>query len=277
MALPAAGCTTAGDGWPAAANHTRRSSSRAPASSPDSYGRSPPTNHYEQLDQHARAWGGGRSLPEGEPSLQLCGTRPRATRDARPRQLPTDTSHAVPTRECQSDPPSLPRDARHPTPEPPTPTTRRTLTVGSMSVAQPPLTVRPALIARAPQPRVELVLHSPLDDQPSAQPRQLQQRLPGVLTHPYRQHVLDPSLDLRRRRYGTSHGVGPPSIVLSGLEGTYAVASTAPALFTALLRRDPTHRRCSASPPRREPGVQVRLRSLARRLVGVTPPRFQRQ
>src|SRR5947209_14287175 len=40
------------------------------------------------------------------------------------------------------------------------------------------------------------------------------------------------------RRYGTSHGVGPPSIVLSGLEGTYAVASTAPALFTALLRRD---------------------------------------
>src|SRR5205085_11767368 len=143
-----------------------------------------------------------------------------------------------PTRECQSDPPSLPRDARHPTPEPPTPTTRRTLTVGSMSVAQPPLTVRPALIARAPQPRVELVLHSPLDDQPSAQPRQLRQRLPGVLTHPYRQHVLDPSLDLRRRRYGTSHGVGPPSIVLSGLEGTYAVASTAPALFTALLRRD---------------------------------------
>src|SRR5207248_1337179 len=71
-----------------------------------------------------------------EPSLQLCGTRPRATRDARPRQLPTDTSHAVPTRECQSDPPSLPRDARHPTPEPPTPTTRRTLTVGSMSAEE---------------------------------------------------------------------------------------------------------------------------------------------
>jgi hypothetical protein len=34
--------------------------------------------------------------------------RPRpATRELRPRQLPTDSSHAVPTGECQSDPPSL--------------------------------------------------------------------------------------------------------------------------------------------------------------------------
>jgi hypothetical protein len=33
----------------------------------------------------------------------------RAPRDLRPRQLPTVPSHAVPTRECQSDPPSLPR------------------------------------------------------------------------------------------------------------------------------------------------------------------------
>src|SRR5215207_3338707 len=32
-------------------------------------------------------------------------------------------------------------------------------------------------------------------------------------------------------------------IVLSGLEGTYAVALTAPGLFTALLRRDPARRR----------------------------------
>jgi hypothetical protein len=39
--------------------------------------------------------------------------RPRpATRDARPRQLPTVPSHAVPTGECQSDPPSLPRAVR---------------------------------------------------------------------------------------------------------------------------------------------------------------------
>ena len=34
------------------------------------------------------------------------------TRDLRPRQLPTVTSHAVPTGECQSDPPSLHRDIR---------------------------------------------------------------------------------------------------------------------------------------------------------------------
>jgi hypothetical protein len=35
-----------------------------------------------------------------------------ATRDPRPRQLPTVPSHAVPTGECQSDPPSLPRVIR---------------------------------------------------------------------------------------------------------------------------------------------------------------------
>ena len=38
--------------------------------------------------------------------------RPPVTRDARPRQLPTVSSHAVPTGEYQSDPPSLPRDIR---------------------------------------------------------------------------------------------------------------------------------------------------------------------
>ena len=38
--------------------------------------------------------------------------RPPVTRDARPRQLPTVPSHAVPTGECQSDPPSLPRTVR---------------------------------------------------------------------------------------------------------------------------------------------------------------------
>src|SRR5262245_25032968 len=37
---------------------------------------------------------------------------PAVTRDLRPRQLPTDTSHAVPTGECQSDPPSLLRTLR---------------------------------------------------------------------------------------------------------------------------------------------------------------------
>jgi transposase len=38
--------------------------------------------------------------------------RPPVTRDLRPRQLPTVPLHAVPTRECQSDPPSLLRTIR---------------------------------------------------------------------------------------------------------------------------------------------------------------------
>src|SRR5918996_1944937 len=98
---------------------------------------------------------------------------------------------------------------------------------------------RPALIARAAKPGVELVLHSPLDDQPGPEPRQLRQRLARVLADPHGKQPIDLLLDPRRRRYGTSHGVGPPSIVLSGLEGTYAVALTAPGLFTAVRRRDP--------------------------------------
>jgi hypothetical protein len=105
-------------------------------------------------------------------------------------------------------------------------------------VAQPALMRRPALIARPPQPRVELILNGALDDQPGPQPRQLRQRLARVLTHPHGKQPVDLRLDLRRRRYGTSHGVGPPSIVSSGLQGTYAVALTAPRLFTAPLRRD---------------------------------------
>src|SRR4029450_8132095 len=110
-------------------------------------------------------------------------------------------------------------------------------------VAQPALMRRPALIARATQPGIELVLHGPLDDQPGPEPGQLRQRLARVLTDPHGQQGVDLLLDLRRRRYGTSHGVGPPSIVLSGLEGTYAVALTAPGLFTALRRRDLARRR----------------------------------
>src|SRR5579884_2712713 len=49
--------------------------------------------------------------------------RSPVTRDARPRQLPTVPSHAVPTRECQSDPPSLPRAIRccRPRGQPPKP------------------------------------------------------------------------------------------------------------------------------------------------------------
>jgi hypothetical protein len=108
-------------------------------SSPGSSGRSPPSNHSGLAEEHdrARAWGGGRTLPEGEPSLHLCGTGVPGTRDARPRQLPTDTGHAAPTRECQSDPPSLPRDARHPTLETSSANPRRALTFYSMSDVSP--------------------------------------------------------------------------------------------------------------------------------------------
>src|SRR3954467_10838235 len=49
-----------------------------------------------------------------------------------------------------------------------------------------------------------------------------------MLTHPDSQQPVDLGLDLRRRRYGTSHGVGLLHC-LGGREGTYAVALTAPA------------------------------------------------
>jgi hypothetical protein len=100
-------------------------------------------------------------------------------------------------------------------------------------VLKPALRLRPALIAGAAKPRLELILHTPLDDQPGAELRQLRQRLPRVLTDPDREHLLDPSLYLRRRRYGTSHGVGPPSWscrtrgnLRRRLDGTSAIYST---------------------------------------------------
>jgi hypothetical protein len=43
---------------------------------------------------------------------------------------------------------------------------------------------RPALIARAAQPGVELVLDRALDDQPRPQPGELRERLARVLTDP---------------------------------------------------------------------------------------------
>jgi hypothetical protein len=94
-------------------------------------------------------------------------------------------------------------------------------------VAQPTLVVGPALVASAAQPGVELILDRALDDQPGPEPRELRQRLARVLTDPHGQQPVDLLLDLRRRRYGTSHGVGPFNR-LAGLEGTYAVALTAP-------------------------------------------------
>src|SRR3982750_254662 len=64
-------------------------------------------------------------------------------------------------------------------------------------VAQPALIVGPALIPSTTQPRVELVLHRALDDQPGPEPRELRQRLPRVLTHPHGEQLIDPLLDLR--------------------------------------------------------------------------------
>ena len=55
---------------------------------------------------------------------------------------------------------------------------------------------------------------------------ELRQRLARVLAHPHAKQPVDLLLDLRRRRYGTSHGVGLLHR-LAGLEGTYAVALTA--------------------------------------------------
>jgi hypothetical protein len=73
---------------------------------------------------------------------------------------------------------------------------------------QSALIVGPALIARPPQPGVDLVLDGALDDQPGTQPGELRQRLARVLADPHGQQLVDLLLDLHRRRYGTSHGVG---------------------------------------------------------------------
>jgi hypothetical protein len=78
-------------------------------------------------------------------------------------------------------------------------------------VAKAALIVGPALIARAAEPGVELVLDRALDDHPRPELRQLRQRLARVLTDPNGQQLVDLVLDLRRRRYGSPHGVGLPS------------------------------------------------------------------
>jgi len=107
------------------------------------------------------------------------------------------------------------------------------LTLGRLQVprtkpiAQAALPLRQALIASAPQPGVELVLDRPLDDQPSAEPGELGQHLLRILNTAPRQQLVNARLYLRRWRYGASHGVGLLHR-LAGLEGTYAVALTAP-------------------------------------------------
>jgi hypothetical protein len=97
---------------------------------------------------------------------------------------------------------------------------------GPEAIAQPRRRLRPTLVARPSQPRVELILHGTLDDQAGTEPRELRERLSRVLTDSDREQRVDLLLDLRRRRYGTSHGVGLLHR-LAGLEGTYAVALTA--------------------------------------------------
>ena len=111
LALPATPPLRAGSGWPAAASRSRRSSSPAPASSPASSGRSRPSNRSGAPEQPP-ASSSGCARPHGEPSTASMRHRPPVTRDPRPRQLPTVPSHAVPTGEYQSDPPSLPRAIR---------------------------------------------------------------------------------------------------------------------------------------------------------------------
>nr|WP_259315733.1 phosphoribulokinase [Capillimicrobium parvum] len=97
-------------------------------------------------------------------------------------------------------------------------------------VAHARLEVGPALVSGAAQPRVELLLDRALDDQPRAELGQLRQRLARVLANPDGQQLVDLSFELRRRRYGASHGVGLLHR-LPGLEGTYAASSTAPARY----------------------------------------------
>ena len=106
--------TSAGSGWPAAASQARRSSSPAPANSPASSGRSPPTNPSgtDLTHQPASRPGAADAPDHTENPRELYAAPTPATRDLRPRQLPTVTSHAVPTGECQSDPPSLHRAIR---------------------------------------------------------------------------------------------------------------------------------------------------------------------
>jgi hypothetical protein len=94
-------------------------------------------------------------------------------------------------------------------------------------VAQAALALWPALIPSPAQPRIELLLDRPLNDQPSAKPPELRQHLLRVIDYPPGHQLVDARLYLRRRRYGASHGVGLLHR-LPGLEGTYAVSLTAP-------------------------------------------------
>jgi hypothetical protein len=87
----------------------------------------------------------------------------------------------------------------------------------ALVIAQSALILGPTFVASPTEPGVELVLNHALDDQPDPKLRELRQRLAPVIADPHGQQPLDLRLNPRRRRYGTSHGVGPPSIVLQDL------------------------------------------------------------
>src|SRR2546430_7513166 len=78
----------------------------------------------------------------------------------------------------------------------------------SKPVAQTALALRPTLIASTAEPLIELLLDSPLDDQPGAEPRELGQHLLWIIDQLVRQQLVDARLYLRRRRDRASHGVG---------------------------------------------------------------------
>jgi len=68
-----------------------------------------------------------------------------------------------------------------------------------------------AAIHAATEPRIELLLDRPLDDQPGPEPSEFGQHPRWIVDQPARQQLVDVRLYLRRWRYRASHGVGLPS------------------------------------------------------------------
>jgi hypothetical protein len=68
---------------------------------------------------------------------------------------------------------------------------------GAKPVAQAALALWPALIPSPTQPRVELLLDRPLNDQPGAEPGELGQHLLQIIDHALPQQLVDARLYLR--------------------------------------------------------------------------------
>src|SRR5215208_815233 len=90
-------------------------------------------------------------------------------------------------------------------------------------------------------------------------------------SRPHGKQPVDLLLDLRRRRYGASHGVGPPSIVLSGLEGTDAVTLTGPAIYSTCETRPAPSLRTTASDDGEEPRWERPTRLLCQANASANP------